>query len=151
MEKNDSISMLLDQTANAFGTYASKQLQPHGLTHSQARVLCHLVNTFGGSCFQGQLKKEIGISAPALSGMLLRLEKCGFITRFEDPMDTRKNLVYASWKATQCVPVLTACLEACEKQALIGLKEAEIAQLKKVFRTIHFNCTDSDHLKGAEM
>ena len=141
MESRNSISMLLEQTANAFGTRASKQLQPYGITYTQTLVLCLLVNTFGGSCLQSELRKEMGVSGPALSGILKRLEKCGFVVKADDPMDTRKNRVSASDKAFECMPALTACLEACEKQALSGLCAAEIDMLMEDFLRILENCT----------
>ena len=142
MESRNSISMLLEQTANAFGTRASKQLQPYGITYTQTLVLCLLVNTFGGSCLQSELRKEMGVSGPALSGILKRLEKCGFVVKADDPMDTRKNRVSASDKAFECMPALTACLEACEKQALCKISESEATQLRNILKTIYANCIE---------
>ena len=142
MESRNSISMLLEQTANAFGTRASKQLQPYGITYTQTLVLCLLVNTFGGSCLQSELRKEMGVSGPALSGILKRLEKCGFVVKADDSMDTRKNRVSASEKTFECMAELKACLEACEKQALCKISESEATQLRNILKTIYANCIE---------
>jgi len=142
VESRNSISMLLEQTANAFGTRASKQLQPYGITYTQTLVLCLLVNTFGGSCLQSELRKEMGVSGPALSGILKRLEKCGFVVKADDSMDTRKNRVSASEKAFECMAELKACLEACEKQALCKISESEATQLRNILKTIYANCIE---------
>ncbi len=142
MESRNSISMLLEQTANAFGTRASKQLQPYGITYTQTLVLCLLVNTFGGSCLQSELRKEMGVSGPALSGILKRLEKYGFVVKADDSMDTRKNRVSASEKTFECMAELKACLEACEKQALCKISESEATQLRNILKTIYANCIE---------
>jgi len=142
VESRNSISMLLEQTANAFGTRASKQLQPYGITYTQTLVLCLLVNTFGGSCLQSELRKEMGVSGPALSGILKRLEKCGFVVKADDSMDTRKNRVSASEKTFECMAELKACLEACEKQALCKISESEATQLRNILKTIYANCIE---------
>jgi len=142
VESRNSISMLLEQTANAFGTRASKQLQPYGITYTQTLVLCLLVNTFGGSCLQSELRKEMGVSGPALSGILKRLEKYGFVVKADDSMDTRKNRVSASEKTFECMAELKACLEACEKQALCKISESEATQLRNILKTIYANCIE---------
>jgi len=142
VESRNSISMLLEQTANAFGTRASKQLQPYGITYTQTLVLCLLVNTFGGSCLQSELRKEMGASGPALSGILKRLEKCGFVVKADDSMDTRKNRLSASEKTFECMAELKACLEACEKQALCKISESEATQLRNILKTIYANCIE---------
>jgi DNA-binding MarR family transcriptional regulator len=68
--------------------YLRRELGPVGITGGQAALL-HAIRTNPGIGVRGLAERE-GVSAPAMSGYVDRLEKAGLVTRLRSEQDRRR-------------------------------------------------------------
>lgn len=80
------------------GSFSGRGRQP---TRVQWMILRHLQRT--GGCSVGQLAERVDVGASAMSQMLDRLEKMGWILRQPDPRDARSRMVRLTPEGEQVV------------------------------------------------
>ena len=80
------------------GTASTLQgiLSRHGLCQGTFFCLALLAREPGASCCASALAKDVGVSPPALTAILSRLDALGYIERRIDPEDRRRLCVSAS-------------------------------------------------------
>jgi DNA-binding MarR family transcriptional regulator len=88
---HEHIFHYLLHSATLVEEYLRNELLPLGLGHHQARVIVALNQM--GEASQVELAREFGITAASMSTMTTRLEKAGYITRQQDPLAKKRNLI----------------------------------------------------------
>jgi DNA-binding MarR family transcriptional regulator len=70
----------------------------HGITGTDVRAMAHLGDARPGGMpvTAGRLGTALGLSSPATSALIARLESGGHVTRARDPKDRRRVLLTAS-------------------------------------------------------
>src|SRR5947209_1579574 len=81
------------------------RLEPFGITGVQCGVLLRLGRHDGQS--QGELQHAMGIEGATMTNIVQRLEREGWIARTCDPDDRRRQRVWLSEKARECLPRLS--------------------------------------------
>lgn len=108
-----NLPRLLLQAREAVMAHTRPHLREHGLTDQQWRVLRVLGERTGaGGADAGTIAREAFISAPSLSGVLVRMERDGLIRRHTDPRDARRVWVETSARGRRLVQRLSEAIEA---------------------------------------
>ena len=86
-----NLPRLLLQAREAVMAHTRPHLRDHGLTDQQWRVLRVLgERQTEGGVDAGTISREAFISAPSLSGVLVRMERDGLVRRYVDARDARR-------------------------------------------------------------
>jgi DNA-binding MarR family transcriptional regulator len=88
-----------------------------------------------GTRTAGDLAAEMGLSTGAVTAMLDRLEKAGYIRRVRDPADRRRVLVEASDLARERGQVIYQPFAAAVGPLFAGFTDAELTLLRDFLRT----------------
>lgn len=80
----------------------------------------------GGTTTAGQLAKATGLTTGAITGMVDRLEKMGFVRRVPDPDDRRKIRVEAVTEKYEAMAGVFASLEQAVNELLSSYTDAEL-------------------------
>lgn len=91
---NESILIALRRVIRAVDEYNRRLARSFGLTGPQAQVL-RLV-TQHGSITAAKLGDVLSLSAPTLSDLIRRMEQRGLVTRIQDTVDRRRQLITAT-------------------------------------------------------
>ncbi len=73
----------------------------HDMNHTDVRAMAQLdaAHRVGVRLTAGQLGEALGLSSPATSALIARLERAGHVTRTRDPEDRRRVLLNVSSSA----------------------------------------------------
>lgn len=73
----------------------------HGMGHTDVRAMAQLDQAHRSHTLltAGQLGEALGLSSPATSALISRLERAGHVTRIRDPEDRRRVLLEVSASA----------------------------------------------------
>ena len=105
------------------------QLEGEGVTVTQLGILTYLDRNRDHSVPQKELSEKLGVSHPAISGTVFRLEEKGLIWRKEDAANKRQNSVMLTPKGEA---LLISCKNTDRKrnqQLSENLTEEELAEL----------------------
>ena len=103
----------------------------------RAPILCY-IHTHGGEAGQQQLLDTFDIKSGTLSEVLTKIEAAGYIERFKDDDDKRRQLVRVTEKGRERAEELIrerkafeeqafACLDATERDTLLSLLDRVVA------------------------
>lgn len=114
-----------------------------GITGTDVRAMAHLgeANPAGAPVTAGRLGKALGLSSPATSALIARLESGGHVTRERDPQDRRRVLLTASASAQRGAAAyfqpmgdaVTAALGECSEEETAAIA----AFLKRLVKEMH--------------
>ena len=93
MAEAPTIGFLLKQLHDRMKQMMDAELQPFGLTMTQAKFLGFLRSREGQPTTQKDLEIHFGIAHPTVIGVLKRLKQKGLVTTMPDPEDKRRKLV----------------------------------------------------------
>lgn len=113
------------------------RLRPLGFGMSQLPVLIALED--GGAMPQKELARVARVEQPTMAEMLSRMERDGVVERAPDPSDKRASLTSLSRKSRARLPKAKAALLEGEREAMIGLNQAEKEQLLGLLRRVVSN------------
>ncbi len=112
-------------------------LQPHGLIHSDARILVQLYSMDG--CPLSELASEMDIDRSNVGRSIGRLEKGGYISRLKDDSDGRAYRVFLSDKGKRFRKTLDDMRKDLGQVFNEGLSSSEIEGLVAVMKKIDSN------------
>jgi len=130
--------------------YASESLRTteewaaaHHIHRTDVRALAELgqAQRSGTTVTAGQLGTAIGLSSPATSALIARLEAAGHIERARDPKDRRRVLLTASPSAQRGAVAYFRPMGDAVTEALVGCSEEEMGAvasfLERLLRHMH--------------
>lgn len=104
------------------------------LTPRQAAAVWQLYER--GPLSQGELGAAIGMEAPNVHGLILRLIKKDIVARARDPRDPRRNVVSLTPQGLQLAMSLPERARGAEEQTLEALSQVERARLVALLERI---------------
>ena len=123
-----NLPLLLLQAREALMQHYRPGLRAHGLSDQQWRVL-RVLREHEGGLETGRLAQQAYLLGPSLTGMLVRMEKSGLVTRERCPEDARRSLVAATPEALALADALSTSIQAQYADLAAHLGEARLRQL----------------------
>ena len=136
MSQDDRLIFLLSTAQQAVMRRANKILAAEGvrITVAQSGILFLLKQQ--DRRMISELGRILGIENSAMTGLVDRLEKSGFVTRVMDPADRRALLIYATPAGLQEVEKAKPIIRRVNEAIKTGFSEHEIDVLKRVLADI---------------
>lgn len=97
------------------------------LTSAQGRIMGYLALSPEPPCAK-DIEEKFHLSHPTVSGLLVRLEKKGFIESRPDEADRRCKRIYMLPKGADCNEKIYRVIQENEKKLVTGFTEAEKQQ-----------------------
>ena len=113
--KHRNLPRLLLQARESVMAHTRPGLREQGLSDQQWRVLRVLGEDHanGGTGVEtGRIAREAFLLGPSLSGVLVRMERDGLISRRRDPQDQRRTVVRPTTLGLRRVQTLSTTIEA---------------------------------------
>ena len=132
-----SIGYWVFLTAHAMERSMNEELASMGITLRQWQVLAYLA--LKGEMAQSELAALMGIEAPTLTGILDRMERDRWITRHGCPTDRRRKLIRPAPEVAPVWSRMVACAKSVREQAVQGLSDEQIEQLKQILAVMQNN------------
>lgn len=122
-----SLTLTLLQAREATMSFFRPLLNQHGLTEQQWRVIRILRQN--GEMESFQLAEQACILKPSMTGVLLRLERDGLVTRRKPPHDQRRMHVNLTEQGHQCFLSMSGGMEAQYRQIQTQFGREKLEQL----------------------
>ncbi|MFI3230960.1 MAG: MarR family transcriptional regulator [bacterium] len=119
--------------------YGNNTLKEHDLTLAQCHVLGHLLNSEKQECTLKELEKSMNVAQSTSAGVVMRLEKKGFVITYTDPNDKRVKKVKLSDNAEELLEVIRISMGSVEDRVLKSLTNIEKLTLKMLVDKIADN------------
>ena len=110
-----------------------------GIHHSQHRVLVHLARRGGEPPSQKELAERLGVSPAAVTTLLQRLEKEGYISRAITDEDNRRHEIRITERGLAKVLEGREIFESIDRAMFEGFSEEEMATLISFMERIDQN------------
>jgi DNA-binding MarR family transcriptional regulator len=107
------------------------------MTCARCAVLIHLAQLGSGN--QAALAHSLDITPITLVRLLDRLEADGLVARMPDPHDRRAHLLAPTAKALPLIACIYELAERIEREAQVGLSDAEATQVYALLCRIRSN------------
>jgi len=136
MSQDDRLIFLLSTAQQAVMRHANKILAAEGvrITVAQSGILFLLKQQ--DRRMISELGRILGIENSAMTGLVDRLEKSGFVTRVMDPVDRRALLICATPAGLDEVEKAKPIIRRINEAIKTGFSEHEIDVLKRVLADI---------------
>jgi len=138
----NSVGHWVVNTAHAVRRALNSELAGEGITLRQWEVLACLA--LDGELSQAELADRLGIEAPTLVGILDRMERDGWLDRYNCSQDRRRKRIRATRKAEQLWVRMVDCAHRVRAVAAQGLSENDIETLKSICERIRTNLSTID-------
>ncbi|MDQ0360951.1 MarR family winged helix-turn-helix transcriptional regulator [Breznakia pachnodae] len=135
MNQND-IGALLKLITDKMRASADAELKEKGLTFSQSNVLNYLYDR-GEEVGQKEIENFLGVSHPAVAGIVSRLEKNGFIYTYHDPNDKRNKIIGMSEKAKAISVEMQNDIVSREQSLVYSLSDKETEELRRMLISVY--------------
>lgn len=132
---------LLKRISDVFETNANRNLQSHGVTLAQMKVLAFLDHTEDGSTTLKSLEAHFKVSQATIAGIAARLERKGLVQGYIDLDDRRVKHIALSPAGRQLCGHTKSAVERGERQFLETLTPQERATLQQLLQKVY------DHLQ----
>ncbi|MFN0053577.1 MAG: MarR family winged helix-turn-helix transcriptional regulator [Planctomycetales bacterium] len=139
---DESLGYWICSTAQACRRALNTELEKQGITFRQWEVLAWIA--LEGEMSQVELADRLGIEAPTLVGILDRMERDGWLDRYNCPEDRRRKRIRATEKAGAVWNRMVECAHRVRAQARAGLSQQELDLLKSICGRIRENLQPSD-------
>lgn len=130
-----TVAQLLAQVCRLSGHHLRSHMDRLGLHRGQGFALIHLLCSDGLP--QGDLARSMHISPAAVSNMLQRMERDGWIERRRDPEDHRVVRVFASPKGKRLREDARRVFQEAEDEMSAIFSEDEQAALKRLLMKLY--------------
>lgn len=127
--RTDRVDILLKRANLQFERMANQALAPHGLTHTQFRVLKLLHREPPLTVRQADIEQFFSMTNPTVTGILNNLQRKGLIVRVTNPQDGRSKVIGLTGKANELLPALAPLNAALEAELTRNLTPEERRQL----------------------
>jgi DNA-binding MarR family transcriptional regulator len=132
----NQVILNLVQTANSLTKIADRFFKPYNLTTAQYNVLVILKNT-KIELSQYELSSRLVVSRSDITGIVDRLEKCGYIKRVPHQYDRRINLLRIMKKGKVLVEHLEEKYFQRVETIVGNLSLSDLRQLEQFINQIH--------------
>lgn len=133
----ESVGCWIGLTSHAIRRALDVELARENITIRQWEVLAHIA--YEGNPSQVELAEKMGIEAPTLAGILTRMERDGWLVRYNCPEDRRRKRLKPTARAEHVWNRMVACCNRVRQQATAGLSEADLRQLQATCERIRGN------------
>jgi len=135
MDKDDRLIYLLSRAQHRLTEYMKKTYSGARISVSpiQAGILFLLKKN--ESMSMSDISQVLGVDNSAITGMVDRLEKGGFVSRMADPHDRRKNMIHITEKGTIEISRTKALTIKVNSLIKEGFTDAEIDLFKRVLNS----------------
>ncbi len=137
----ESASYALAKVCRAHRGSVGELLAKVGLHVGQEMVLIELWERDGQR--GGELAERLGVEPPTITRMIRRLEKCGLMTRRQDPEDARSFRVYLTEEGRSLEEPVARCWEQVEEQAFAGMSVGERRNFHRLLAKVRANLDPS--------
>lgn len=132
------IGFSIKQISDKMLANADASLKKYDLTFSQVQVLDFLY-FHGGKATQKEIERHLGVSHPAVVGLVNRMVQAGFLYCFVDECDKRKKIVCVTEKAKVVEVKVEKNRQEFEKIMVEGMSKEEILELKRLLMRVYQN------------
>ena len=115
------------------------QLEEEGVTVTQLGILTYLDRNRDHRVPQKELSEKLGVSHPAISGTVYRLEEKGLIFRTEDPANKRQNSVQLTERGNALLYTVRKTDSRKNELLCTGFTEEEKKELDKLLLRVYEN------------
>lgn len=137
---DDQLGFNLVRVANLFKREHARALRDHNLTPEQWQALATLWRH--GALKQAAIARVTMQDAPAVSRMLVRMERNGWLERQADPTDARSSIVQLTAAGERLQKILPAKLIRHFRAFLRNFPEPEQQQLVALLRKLRKSVAD---------
>lgn len=136
---DDEVLELVHQVTHQYRAQLFQSLRQgaHELTHMDSKVLGFFTRHPGAT--QSDLTQHTGRDKAQLARLIKGLRERGLLDGQSDPDDRRNVRLQPTTRGLQIQQALQQQAELLEDQAVLGLEEAERAQLLALLRRVHHN------------
>jgi MarR family transcriptional regulator for hemolysin len=134
---DDSLGYWVCSASHALRRSLNTELAKEGITYRQWEVLARIA--LQGELSQTELADCLGIEAPTLVGILDRMERDGWLDRYNCPHDRRKKRIRATDKAEAVWARMVDCAHRVRALAREGLSQQDLDQLRLICERIRTN------------
>ena len=145
MTEFSHVGFLLKQINDKLTQYMNNELQPFGLTTTQAKFLRFLNGRKGANTSQKDIEEYFDIAHSTVIGVLKRLEQKKLVSFVEDPNDRRKKLVVLLPAEQEIHEQVKRAKARIDEQMLNGMTEAQVKELEKSLIQLHDNILGLPH------
>ncbi|MDX2102987.1 MAG: MarR family transcriptional regulator [Alphaproteobacteria bacterium] len=131
------LPFLLNRAARRIVEGFSAELQPHGLSLREWRVLATLLHT--PNIRLEDLAAAVAIDPSTLSRLVGRLVRQGLVQRAEDPRDRRALALTLSEQGHAVTTALVPKALAWEARMVAGIAEADLVHLRTLLQRLDAN------------
>lgn len=117
---------------------ADASLRRHGLTFSQMQVL-EFLHFQGGLATQKEIEKYLGVSHPAVVGLVTRLAQAGFLECFMDESNKRNKIVCLTELAKEVEADTEIDRKAFDQKITEGMSQEEIREFHRLLSKVYDN------------
>ncbi len=141
---HDTLSLVFRLTC-AHHRECEKQIAGLGIHPSQHKMLMFIARRGENAPTQAEIAQHLGISAPAASATVKKLEKGGYITRSQNSDDMRNNSVSITEKGSTVITKSKEIFKGVDQKIFKGLEKSDIDRLSTVLKTMHNNIKEADN------
>ncbi len=134
----DQLGFKLKRICDEVERSANQESAALGLTFVQGRTLLYLYEV-GGSCGQCDLEHYLGISHPAVGGLLRRMEAKKLLRCAFDARDKRVKNVYITPEGERLYPQVLAIRQGDDEKLTGCLSEEELGELYTLLDRVYNN------------
>jgi MarR family transcriptional regulator for hemolysin len=139
-----SVGYWICMTSHALRRALDAELAREKITLRQWEVLASIA--LNGDLSQSELAERLGIEAPTLAGILARMERDGWLERASCPEDRRKKRIRVTEQAEAVWNRMAECCRRVRQQAVQGISDEDLAQLRDTCERIRSNLGTLDPL-----
>lgn len=134
---DESVGYWIATTSHCIRRALNAELAREQITFRQWEVLAWIAAE--GEISQVELADRLGIEPPTLAGILLRMERDGWLERYCCPSDRRRKRIRTTDKASAVWNRMVECCLRVRGQATEGFTAEEKGQLKVLCERIRLN------------
>jgi MarR family transcriptional regulator for hemolysin len=135
MATNETLGMLLGETARIWRTKLDQRLRPLGLSQAKWRVLLHL-NLARDELTQKALSERLGIEGPSLVRLLDRMEDDDWVERRASASDRRAKTVHLTARAMETLREIKRIATRLRGELLSDISVEELTVVSDVLQRI---------------
>ena len=128
--------------------HITKSAQRAGLYYGQPMILEYIKEH--NLCTQKELANSLHISPASVATSIKRLEKSGFVTRYADKEDVRKNRLSLTDEGLKTLTDFRSICDETDKKMFNGFSEEECELLCSLLQRL-YNNLDTEKLTNCQM
>jgi DNA-binding MarR family transcriptional regulator len=147
-DPNERMAHLIKLAFRGLSRGLQTRLRKHSILYGHWTLLRILWRMDGMT--QRQLSEQAGVTEPTAFGALQAMEKLGFVTRQKMPDNGKQIRIFLTAKGAALKSLIVPAAEECNRIALAGIAENDMAVTRRTLLTIIENLVVND-LQMSEM